>query len=82
MTIAPEIKTAGIIDRSNPGRKAAGRANYNMAIIIEINGDIETAVDRAEKAYADYRIKPGRSYARFLKNRIYNRKLLEYQEQR
>jgi Flp pilus assembly protein TadD len=62
--------------------KVAGRAYYNMAIINEINGDLEAAVSWAQKAYSDYRNKRGLRYVRILENRKYNEEVLEYQEQR
>jgi hypothetical protein len=51
-------------------RKAAGRGCYNMAVWSEMNGDLYGAYDWAQKAYADYRIKDAKDYARLLKNRI------------
>lgn len=55
---------------ANPKGKIAGRANYNMAIINEINGDLEAAVDWAYKAYTDYGNKDALDYIRILKYRI------------
>ncbi len=69
-------------ETSNPDRKVAGRAHYNMAIINEINGDLETAKTWAEKAYADYKIKPALDYVRILENRLYNNEVLDYQNER
>ncbi len=69
-------------ETENPKMKIAGRAYYNMAVINEINGDIEGAISWAQKAYADYRIKSGLSYVRILENRRYNKEVLQYQEQR
>jgi hypothetical protein len=66
----------------NPKMKIAGRACYNMAIISEIDGDIDTAISWAQKAYSDYRIKPGLRYARILENRKFNDEVLRYQEER
>jgi hypothetical protein len=67
---------------SQSGREIAGRAHYNMAIISEINGDLETAISWAKKAYADYRIKLGLEYTEILENRVYNEEVLKYQEER
>ena len=53
-----------------------------MAIINEINGDLETAKTWAQKAYADYKIKLALDYVRILENRAYNQEVLKYQEQR
>lgn len=69
-------------ETSNPKRKVAGRASYNMAIISEINGNIQDAIGWAQKSYTDYRIKPGLRYVHILENRSYNNDLLQYQEQR
>ena len=49
--------------------KIAGRAYYNMAIINEINGDLETAIDWAGKAYSDYNNKAALRYLDALKYR-------------
>ena len=62
--------------------KVAGRAHYNMAIISEINGDLDAATSWAQKAYSDYRNKLGLRYVRILENRRYNEEVLKYQEQR
>ncbi len=69
-------------ETDNPKMKIAGRAHYNMAIISEINGNLDEAVSWAQKAYSDYRNKPGLRYVRILENRKYNQKVLSYQEQR
>lgn len=55
---------------SNPKRKVAGRACYNMAIINEINGDLNAAVDWASKSYTDYKNKMALRYLNVLKYRI------------
>ncbi len=55
---------------SNPKRKIAGRACYNMAIINEINGNLNTAVDWAAKSYTDYKDKEALQYLKVLNNRI------------
>ena len=69
-------------ETENPKMKIAGRAHYNMAIISEINGDIEGAISWAQKAYSDFRNKPGLRYVHILENRRYNKEVLQYQEQR
>jgi tetratricopeptide (TPR) repeat protein len=69
-------------ETSNPDGKVAGRAHYNMAIINEINGDLEAAKTWAQKAYSDYKIKLALDYVRILENRAYNEEVLKYQEQR
>lgn len=61
--------------------KVAGRACYNMAIIAEINGDLEIAVEWAQKSYEDYGDKIALRYVKVLNNRIARREeLLRQQE--
>jgi tetratricopeptide (TPR) repeat protein len=69
-------------ETTNPKRKIAGRANYNMAIINEINGDLDAAISWAQKAYEDYRNRLALRYSRILENRKYNAEVLRYQEER
>jgi tetratricopeptide (TPR) repeat protein len=68
-------------ETDNPKMKIAGRAYYNMAIINEINGDIDSALQWAQKAYEDYNIRLGWDYANILENRIAKRELLDQQQQ-
>ncbi len=63
----------------NTKEKVAGRAHYNMAIISEINGDLEKALDWASKSYSDYRNKDGLRYVNMLRNRIAEERLLNQQ---
>jgi len=49
--------------------KLAGRACYNMAIIIEINGDLDAAVRWAQKAYENYNNRLALYYINILNNR-------------
>ncbi|MCD4793147.1 MAG: DUF6340 family protein [Bacteroidales bacterium] len=62
---------------SNPKRKVAGRACYNMAIINEINGDLNAAVEWATKSYTDYKDKMALRYLNVLKYRIEKNKQLQ-----
>lgn len=55
---------------ANSKRKIAGRASYNMAIINEINGDLDAAIDWASTAYVDYKNKHALEYINILKYRI------------
>jgi hypothetical protein len=64
----------------NPKMKIAGMACYNMAIINEINGNVEDALVWAQKAYEDYNIKPAREYVRILENRLWKKDILEEQQ--
>lgn len=68
-------------ETSNSKSKIAGRASYNMAIISEINGDLNAAIQWASKSYEDYRNKNGRDYVNILKNRQYRNDVLGMQEQ-
>lgn len=63
----------------NPKRKVAGRACYNMAIISEINGDLDAAMEWASRSYTDYNIKKAIHYVNVLKYRINQRAVLEQQ---
>lgn len=56
-------------DTKSTKRKIAGRACYNMAILNEINGDLETAISWAQKAYEDYNNKLALRYINQLKDR-------------
>lgn len=57
-------------ETGHPKRKVAGRATYNMAIINEINGNLDEAISWAQKAWEYYRIKPALRYVRILENRM------------
>lgn len=64
---------------NNPKSKIAGRACHNMAIINEINGDLEKAIEWASKAYSYYKIKESLRYLNILKNRVAENRRLEEQ---
>ena len=68
-------------DTEHPKSKIAGRAAYNMAIINEINGDLNKAVEWASKSYTDYNNKLALSYIKVLKNRLYRNEQLRLQNQ-
>ena len=70
------------IETANPNMKIAGRAAYNMAIINEINGDVESALKWAQKSYEDYNDKLGIRYVRILENRRYKNEMLDLQGQK
>jgi len=53
----------------NSRSKIAGRAHYNMAIISEINGELDEAIEWAAVAYEDYGDKRALRYLRVLQNR-------------
>lgn len=63
----------------NPDMKIAGRACYNMAIINEINGDLNKAMEWASRSYADYDISNALRYVNILKHRMSEQRLLDKQ---
>jgi hypothetical protein len=65
------------IEVNNPDDKIAGRACYNMAIINEINGNLDKAIEWASKSYADYEIKEGMHYTKILRERVRKNEMLE-----
>lgn len=66
-------------ETTNPSRKAAGRACYNMAIITEINGDVDGAIQWAQKAYEVYGLRLALGYVNVLRNRQNENELLKTQ---
>lgn len=64
----------------NPDSKVAGRACYNMAIICEINGQLNEAIQWAQKSYEDYNNRLALHYVKILQNRKANNELLEGQQ--
>lgn len=69
-------------ETGNGSGKIAGRACYNMAIINEINGDLDKALEWSQKAYEDYNIRLALTYTRILENRKYKTEVLEVQGNR
>ena len=67
-------------ETGNPSRKVAGRASYNVAIINEINGDVDAALEWARKAWGDYGVKLAPDYVRILENRKYKTEVLKEQQ--
>lgn len=63
----------------HPKTKVAGRACYNMAIINEINGDLDAAMKWAAKSYTDYDDNNALRYLNTLKYRLAEKRELEYQ---
>lgn len=68
-------------ETNNPKRKVAGRAFYNMAIINEINGNLDEAVRNAQKSYTDYNNKKALYYLNILKYRINQQNELKRQQE-
>ena len=61
-------------------RKVAGRACYNMAIISEINGRLDEAIQWAQKSYEEYNVKMALRYVRILEDRKIRNSILEQQQ--
>ena len=61
-------------------RKAAGRACYNMAIISEINGDVDGAIRWARQSYENHNIKLALRYIKVLEGRKFREQILEKQK--
>jgi hypothetical protein len=73
---------AGLIwkeETKNPDGKLAGRACYNMAIISEINGDLDGAISWAQRSYEDYNIHLALHYLDVLRYRKRQNELLKNQ---
>ena len=68
-------------ETTNSKRKVAGRAHYNMAIISEINGDLDGAIQWAQKAYENYKNKLALRYVNILKYRKSQNRLLNQQQE-
>jgi hypothetical protein len=66
-------------ETKNPNGTLAGRACYNMAIISEINGDLDAAIQWSQKSYVDYRNRLALSYLNILKYRQNQNELLKSQ---
>ena len=69
-------------ETTNSSTRIAGRACYNMAIINEINGDLNSALKWAQKSYEDTNNKLALQYVRILQNRQYKTNILKIQEQK
>lgn len=54
----------------NSNKKIAGRANYNMAVGSEVNGNLQDAHTFAQKAYTDYGLKRARDYDYIIQGRL------------
>ncbi len=65
------------VAKDNP--KAAGRAAYNMAVVAEVKGNLDIALEWAEKAWTQYGNKKARNYINILQQRQNDAKKVEYQ---
>ena len=52
-------------------RRLAGKACHNMAIYAEINGDINGALEWAQKAFTDHNLRYSMNYAQILRDRVW-----------
>ena len=68
-------------ETKNGNTKIAGRAYYNMAIINEINGNTDIAIEWAQKAYEDYNNRLALKYVNILKYRRQQNLRLSAQQQ-
>ena len=66
-------------ETKDPNGKLAGRACYNMAIISEINGNLDAAIQWAQKSYEDYKIRLALNYLNILNYRKSQNDLLKSQ---
>ncbi len=70
------------LELQHPDAKIAGRANYNMAISNEINGDLDKALEFASRAYTDYALRDALGYINILRNRMVQQDRLREQTSR
>jgi hypothetical protein len=66
-------------ETKNKDGKLAGRACYNMAIISEINGELDGAIQWAQRSYEDYRNHLALEYLNILRNRKQQNEVLKSQ---
>jgi hypothetical protein len=59
-------------ETTHPRRKVAGRACYNMAIISEINGDLDLAIQWAQQSYENHNNRLALNYVNLLRDRQEN----------
>jgi len=59
-----------IADRPGVDRKAAGRAAYNMAVTAEIKGELDLALEWANKSWTSFGNKKARNYIQTIKQRM------------
>lgn len=59
--------------------KAAGRAAYNMAVMAEVKGNLEVALEWAETAWTKYGNSKARNYIEILRQRQYDAQRVEQQ---
>jgi hypothetical protein len=82
---SPNLKKAARMARTNnwqdasdiwrrmsvsPSKKTAKRSTYNMAVASEVLGDLDAALDWANKAYREFNSRPALRYSSVLRQRI------------
>ncbi|MGI9547754.1 MAG: DUF6340 family protein [Flavobacteriaceae bacterium] len=67
------------LDLSHPKPKIRSRAYFNMAVVNELHGDLNTAIDWAAKSYGVYESKITEQYLDALNHRLVRHKQLEEQ---
>lgn len=60
-------------------KKVAGRAAYNMAVVSELNGNLDLALDWSHKAWNDYGNKKARNYIQVIEMRQNDARKVESQ---
>jgi hypothetical protein len=66
-------------DVGKSSEKVSGRAAYNLAVANEVLGNLETALEWANKAYKEFGNRKARAYVSILENRIRDRDRLKQQ---
>lgn len=69
-------------EATNSDPKIAGRANYNMAIACEREGNVELALVYAKKSRDQYGIAKAANYAKILEGRLKDQQRLDQQLQK
>ena len=64
---------------SNADQKIAGRANYNMALASEMEGNLTLALEWANRAWQEHGLKKARNYIELLQSRIRQQEMLDKQ---
>jgi hypothetical protein len=67
-------------ETNSSSSKIAGRACYNMAIICEINGQLDLAIEWAQKSYENYGNRLALQYVNILKHRKDSENVLKFQQ--
>lgn len=68
-----------VIATASNNKKAAGRAAYNMAVASEVNGNLDLALEWAQKAWTEYGNKKARNYIHEIKRRQHDARKVESQ---